>query len=587
MKRYPFKFLDPYNRQDADIFFGRDEEIDMLYEMVFQSNIIFVYGASGTGKTSLIQCGLASRFQMHDWLPITIRRGSNINRSLRSALEEAKGAGDEEQPEWLGEILVDPATHTKPALTSGLSQTFKAIYLNSFRPVYLIFDQFEELYILGTPEEQREFYETIRQIAGVEQYVKLIFSIREEYLGYLAEFERTIPGLLRKKIRIETMNLGKVCEVIRGATQAAHSNIKIREGEIDAVAEAIFEKIKDKERTLTIQLPYLQVFLDKLYLEITNDNTRQADALFTVDAIKDMGEIGDVLREFLEEQVDRICIRLANHYPGVTPSSIWEILSPFATLEGTKEPIKRKNLDERLPNLDPGFVSAVIEALINSRILAYHEEVELYEIAHDSLAQHIAGNRSDDEIALLEIKRLIKSQAALKANAREFFSEKQLTLFEPYLERLKLSPSEVNLINESREHVRLLKINAQKQIEAEKQSLLERQHLLERNQRTHRKLFILVTALLVMTIGFLIWVSFLQRKAESNAKQVSQTLLNLRKEQAMSRAKELRAFGDSYFDLGNKTFAKLSYQAALDSIANYRQDSLYTVLTTKIKSCDP
>ena len=90
-KRYPFKFLDAYTRDDSDIFFGREEEVDALYEMVFQADLLLVFGASGTGKTSLIQCGLASRFQSHDWLALNIRRGSNLNVSFEKALLEAGG----------------------------------------------------------------------------------------------------------------------------------------------------------------------------------------------------------------------------------------------------------------------------------------------------------------------------------------------------------------------------------------------------------------------------------------------------------------------------------------------------------------
>jgi Cdc6-like AAA superfamily ATPase len=81
--KYPFKFLDSYTKEDADIFFGRSEEIDALYEMMFQADMLLVYGASGTGKTSLIQCGLASKFESHDWLAITVRKGHDINASLR------------------------------------------------------------------------------------------------------------------------------------------------------------------------------------------------------------------------------------------------------------------------------------------------------------------------------------------------------------------------------------------------------------------------------------------------------------------------------------------------------------------------
>ena len=113
-KKYPFKFLDSYNQNDTDIFFGRDEEIEALYEMVFQNSMLLVYGASGTGKTSLIQCGLAGRFKSYDWLALTIRRGTNINESLEKTLiaaggdeiddEEARSNDSSKKIDWLIKI---------------------------------------------------------------------------------------------------------------------------------------------------------------------------------------------------------------------------------------------------------------------------------------------------------------------------------------------------------------------------------------------------------------------------------------------------------------------------------------------------
>jgi len=79
MQKSPFKFLDSYSKEDRQIFFGRDKEIEELYSRVFDSRILVVYGISGTGKSSLINCGLASKFNDSDWLPVTVRRGSNIN----------------------------------------------------------------------------------------------------------------------------------------------------------------------------------------------------------------------------------------------------------------------------------------------------------------------------------------------------------------------------------------------------------------------------------------------------------------------------------------------------------------------------
>ena len=46
----PFKFLDPYTLEDKELFFGRETEIDTLHDLVYETNLILIYGPSGTGK---------------------------------------------------------------------------------------------------------------------------------------------------------------------------------------------------------------------------------------------------------------------------------------------------------------------------------------------------------------------------------------------------------------------------------------------------------------------------------------------------------------------------------------------------------
>ena len=86
MTTSPYKFLDSYTKDDREIFFGREKETEELYSRVFESRILLIYGTSGTGKSSLINCGLANKFNETDWLPVTVRRGANINRSLAESL---------------------------------------------------------------------------------------------------------------------------------------------------------------------------------------------------------------------------------------------------------------------------------------------------------------------------------------------------------------------------------------------------------------------------------------------------------------------------------------------------------------------
>ncbi len=452
MKKYPFKFLDSYEREDRGIFFGRDEEINALYEMVFQSSIVFIYGASGTGKTSLINCGLAGKFEPHDWLPLMVRRGGNINESLEKVLKDAGGTFPIEPHEVAASDDIEMSSSDAVVL-SPITRAIGSLYQRYFRPVYLIFDQFEELYVLGNPKEQIRFIETIQDILQSGQAVKLIFSMREEYLGHLYDFERKVPQLLRKKLRVEPMNLEKVKQVLIGVANYQESSVKIKDGETDLVAEGIFEKVRGKGKSLTIQLPFLQVFLDKFYLKVSGDTSRKAEAVLTLQSLNEMGAIGDILVDFLEEQVAGVSGELKGPYPELTPQLTWKILSPFSTLEGTKEPIRKAELYERLPGTSVALIDRVVDAFMNSRMLRYNEAADTFEITHDSLAKPIADRRSVEETAVLEIKRLIHNQVAVKEEAREYFTEKQLVFIEPYLDQFKQSPEEKDWISKSRQHV--------------------------------------------------------------------------------------------------------------------------------------
>jgi hypothetical protein len=578
MKNYPLKFLDSYDKTDTDIFFGRDEEIDALYKMVFETDIMLLYGASGTGKTSLIQCGLASRFESHDWLEIFIRRGSNINDSLKRILAENGGIIEaEEDFDWFEDLEANETSIVKKAVvntrTAELEQQLKKIYLNAFRPIYLIFDQFEELYILGNSIEQQAFLENVKAILALPQPVKMIFSIREEYLGYLYDFERAIPQLLKKKLRVEPMNITKVQEVITGATTYKNSNISIKKGELEKFTEIVFQKLQGRDETgkakrkITIELPYLQVFLDKIYLEITKDNTRTADAEFSVAALQNIGEIDDVLRDFIEEQVVVISRQLREKYPTLRSEHIWKILSPFVTLDGTKEPIPLAVIQDKVKNTignsSKDLTLDLLESLIQSKIIRYLESNENYEIAHDSLAAKIEEKRSDEEIAILEVKRLIKSQALLKADAQELFTEKQLNFIEPYLSELTLESKEQDLIDRSLTAVIAAKKAAKVEQEAElkaAQAQAEKDRILREKAESASKRAKVFTAIAVVIALFAVGTSFYawqQSHAAKLAKEKAQeSLIKSYKSDINRYKREVNIYNDhlkSYqsYDAGN------------------------------------
>ena len=208
----PFKFLDSFTKEDKDIFFGRDQETEELYQKVFESKLLLVYGVSGTGKSSLIQCGLANKFQESDWLPISIRRGSDINQSLTQAIQKAS--------------IIPPSGEMPKA--KGAKALLRNLYLDNFKPVYLIFDQFEELFIFGSKTEKEDFIKSIKKLVESDLQIKMLFVIREEYLASITEFEREIPEFLQNRIRIEKMNRANAKQAIEGPCKVA--DIQVEDG---------------------------------------------------------------------------------------------------------------------------------------------------------------------------------------------------------------------------------------------------------------------------------------------------------------------------------------------------------------------
>ena len=54
----PFPGLRPFNRDEAEIFFGREDQVDQLLDKLEETHFLAVLGTSGSGKSSLVRAGL-------------------------------------------------------------------------------------------------------------------------------------------------------------------------------------------------------------------------------------------------------------------------------------------------------------------------------------------------------------------------------------------------------------------------------------------------------------------------------------------------------------------------------------------------
>jgi hypothetical protein len=99
--RAPYPGLRSFRRDEADIFFGRDEQICELVERLRSDRLLAIAGDSGCGKSSLVRAGLIPTLEAgimanaRRWQFIDMRPGNRPVHNLASlaALAGALSSG--------------------------------------------------------------------------------------------------------------------------------------------------------------------------------------------------------------------------------------------------------------------------------------------------------------------------------------------------------------------------------------------------------------------------------------------------------------------------------------------------------------
>ncbi|HEX2532099.1 MAG TPA: ATP-binding protein, partial [Chitinophagaceae bacterium] len=362
----PFKPFQPLTEPDLPWYRGRDAEVDQLYELVTGTNVTLVFGEPGVGKTSLVHCGLARKFDASDWLGIWVRRGGHLVRSLKAELVNK---------------LCD-STRKELEKTDGtlpVTDLLKKVYLDHFKTLYLIFDAFEELYASGSPEERAEFYGTLACLIEQKSNCRIIFIIREDYHGKLEELVKTLPQLFSKGLKVDPMPAADAeAEVIRSylghPAVVVHPSVEAVSGKIRAACTG--------EDGQTVSLAYLQVFLHTLWEKAEQQDGR---ALIHPAAVDNVAEYGNIIGYYLAEAV-----RSIDTEDRKDEIAIWAFLQDLVDQDGERKIMPLAHYTAA------GFQRAPewAEELVRQKILKYTGPGEV-ELTHDCLVPVIRARRTN------------------------------------------------------------------------------------------------------------------------------------------------------------------------------------------------
>jgi energy-coupling factor transporter ATP-binding protein EcfA2 len=223
----PFPGLRPFEENESYLFFGREKQTGELLQTLQETHLLAIVGASGSGKSSLVKCGLIPSLQKgfiseagSDWDVAFFTPGNtpfqNMAKTLSSVFDTPK---DEEDREYLEKV-------TEAALRrndNGLIDFCKEKSSNN--SLLLVIDQFEEIFRYRKQEIQNEeltqntaaFVDLLlktTQLKNTSTYI--VLTMRSDYLGDCTLFEGLPEAINEGQYLIPRMTRDERREAIAG-----------------------------------------------------------------------------------------------------------------------------------------------------------------------------------------------------------------------------------------------------------------------------------------------------------------------------------------------------------------------------------
>ncbi len=200
----PFPGLRPFGFEESHLFFGREGQSDDILLKLSENRFTAVIGASGSGKSSLMYCGLIpvlyGGFMTdvgQDWIVISTRPGNapmaNLADSIVNLNSKIEDLSDEER--FLESTITNVILKSS---SMGLVDALKH-YIEDFRkpPNFLVLiDQFEELFRFLKREDDIETANLsasfvnllLKSIKQTEIPVYVAITMRSDFIGDCAQF---------------------------------------------------------------------------------------------------------------------------------------------------------------------------------------------------------------------------------------------------------------------------------------------------------------------------------------------------------------------------------------------------------------
>ncbi len=417
----PYRFLDYFDVQDTDFFFGRDREIQEVLDLIRSHPLTVIFGRSGIGKTSLIKAGVMARLLgvVEDetpgadevWLPVYAHCEDDPTASIRQATIEAIGQAGYELPEELAEV----------PLGELLAQTAEI----TGQDVVVFLDQFEEFFVKLGQKVRDNFISQIQDYLDMDKPdPHFVLVLREDFVGELYELRDRLPDIMQNVYRLPKLDHHQAHSAI--LKPAVNFGIQVERDLADQIVEDLSRE--------GVEPAQLQIVCHRLYEALS-----PGSHTITQHTYQRLGKAEKILADYLDYVLSQLTLgerRLAR-----------AILKDMVASSELKAVRPRERIAQELGQSQE-TVERVLAKLVDYRLLrsVQRDKRRNYELVHEYVAEKVDDWMSEEEIKLKDVQDLLTRELNNFQKFSLLMGAEELRIIGEHRRELRISPEELDLI---------------------------------------------------------------------------------------------------------------------------------------------
>ncbi|MCT7972330.1 nSTAND1 domain-containing NTPase [Laspinema olomoucense] len=394
---------------------GRRAHIECLLERMTRADkkLTILYGDSGVGKSSLVNAGFVPALvgrAIGDRLalPVVLRSYTDwvatLSKRLHETICQTLGIPLEPAMEWAElDGNLEPAKSLNPQNSDDLGEPESALSMlranvNRNLLTVIVFDQFEEFFFVHKTQESRQEFYRFLQICLDIPFVKVILSLRTDFLHYLLDCERLCyldainNDILSKEIRYQLSDFSAVqaVEVIQRLTERSQFYL-----ETELIEALVRDLANETGQVRPIELQLVGAQLQDDEEKITT--------------LEQYQKLGDRPKEIL---IARSLVQVIRDCGPDNEKPAWFVLYRLTNQNNTR-PLRTQEELAASAQITPAQLDLILKILEGAGLVFIHREEsgDRYQLVHDYLVHPV---RQKYETDFGPEAQLVKAEEAKK-----------------------------------------------------------------------------------------------------------------------------------------------------------------------------